>query len=69
MNHFIGLVGTNSDNSTNRKLLQFMQKHFSDKATIELMEIKDFPIFNKPVSNRLPEVVKKRQKKLNNQMV
>ncbi|GMA07278.1 oxidoreductase [Tetragenococcus halophilus subsp. flandriensis] len=64
MNHFIGLVGTNSDNSTNRKLLQFMQKHFSDKATIELMEIKDFPVFNKPVSDRLPEVVKKAAEKI-----
>ena len=57
MKHFIGLVGTNSDNSTNRKLLQFMQNHFSYKATIELMEIQGFPIFNKPVSDRLPEVV------------
>jgi len=65
MNHFIGLVGTNSDNSTNRKLLQFMQKHFSaDKATIELMEIKDFPVFNKPETNQLPEVVKNAAEKI-----
>ncbi|MDN6664923.1 MAG: NAD(P)H-dependent oxidoreductase [Tetragenococcus koreensis] len=64
MNHFIGLVGTNSDNSTNRKLLQFMQKHFSDKATIELMEIQDFPIFNKPVSEQLPEVVQNAAEKI-----
>lgn len=64
MNHFIGLVGTNSDNSTNRKLLQFMQKHFSDKATIELMEIQDFPIFNKPETDQLPEVVKDAAEKI-----
>ncbi|AYW45687.1 NAD(P)H-dependent oxidoreductase [Tetragenococcus koreensis] len=64
MNHFIGLVGTNSDNSTNRKLLQFMQKRFSDKATIELMEIQDFPIFNKPVSEQLPEVVQNAAEKI-----
>lgn len=64
MNHFIGLVGTNSDNSTNRKLLQFMQTHFSDKATIELMEIQDFPIFNKPVSEQLPEVVQNAAEKI-----
>ncbi|NBJ68689.1 MULTISPECIES: NADPH-dependent FMN reductase [Clostridia] len=54
MNHFIGLVGTNSDHSTNRKLLQFMQKHFSDKAQIELVEIRDVPMFNKPEDKKLP---------------
>ena len=31
----VAIVGTNSDRSTNRKLLKFMQKHFSDKADIE----------------------------------
>lgn len=64
MNHFIGLVGTNSDNSTNRKLLQFMQQHFSDKASIELMEIRDFPLFNKPVSNQVPEIVQQAAQKI-----
>lgn len=64
MNHFIGLVGTNSDNSTNRKLLQFMQKHFSDKVSIELMEIRDFPLFNKPEADQLPEVVKDAAEKI-----
>ncbi len=33
---FIGLVGTNSKRSTNRQLLQYIQKHFADKADIEL---------------------------------
>ncbi|API90696.1 oxidoreductase [Virgibacillus pantothenticus] len=54
MNKFIGLVGTNSDHSTNRKLLQFMKKHFSDKAQIELVEIRDVPMFNKPENKKLP---------------
>ena len=47
---FIGLVGTNSKRSTNRQLLQYIQKHFADKADIELVEIKDFPVFNKPAN-------------------
>ena len=34
---FIGLVGTNSKRSTNRQLLQYIQKHFADKAEIELV--------------------------------
>ena len=39
---FIGLVGTNSKRSTNRQLLQYIQKHFAD--------IKDLPVFNKPAN-------------------
>lgn len=53
----IGLVGTNSKSSTNRQLLQYMQKHFADKAEIELVEIKDIPIFNKPADKKLPAIV------------
>ena len=53
----IGLVGTNSKRSTNRQLLQYMQKHFADKAKIELVEIKDIPIFNKPADKKLPAIV------------
>lgn len=55
---FIGLVGTNSKKSTNRQLLQYMQKHFADKSEIELIEIKDIPIFNKPSDMQVPEIVK-----------
>ena len=53
----IGLVGTNSKRSTNRQLLQYMQKHFADKAEIELVEIKDIPIFNKHADKKLPAIV------------
>jgi len=57
MSKFIGLVGTNSEQSTNRKLLQFMQKHFSSKAQIEIVEIKDIPVFNKPEDKQIPQEV------------
>ena len=40
--------------STNRQLLQYMQKHFADKAEIELVEIKDIPVFNKPADKQVP---------------
>ena len=50
----IAIVGTNSKRSTNRQLLQYMQKHFADKAEIELVEIKDIPVFNKPADKQLP---------------
>ncbi|BAQ24209.1 NADPH-dependent FMN reductase [Streptococcus troglodytae] len=60
----IGLVGTNSKKSTNRQLLQYMQKHFADKADIELVEIKDIPIFNKPVDKKVPEQILKIAEKI-----
>ena len=50
----IAIVGTNSKRSTNRQLLQYMQKHFADKAEIELVEIKDLPVFNKPADKKIP---------------
>ena len=53
----IAIVGTNSKRSTNRQLLQYMSKHFADKAEIELVEIKDIPMFNKPADRNIPELV------------
>ena len=43
----IGLVGSNSKKSTNRILLQYMQKHFTEGVEIKLIEIKtgDLPVF------------------------
>lgn len=43
---FIGIVGTNAKKSYNRMLLQFMQKHFSDQVEIEILELKNVPMFN-----------------------
>lgn len=43
---FIGIVGTNAEKSYNRMLLQFMKKHFSDKAEIEILELTDVPMFD-----------------------
>lgn len=58
MKHFIGLVGTNSEQSTNRQLLHFMRTHFAEQATIDLVEIRDFPLFTKPSDKELPDIVK-----------
>jgi NAD(P)H-dependent FMN reductase len=54
----IGIVGTNSDQSTNRKLLQFIKKHFADKAEIEICEIKGLPAFNEPKDKTAPVGIK-----------
>ena len=53
----VAIVGTNSDRSNNRKLLKFMQKHFSDKADIEVLEIKQLPAFNEPEDKLAPAEV------------
>ena len=61
----IAIVGTNSKHSTNRQLLQYMSKHFADKAEIELVEIKDIPMFNKPADRNVPELVSEIAEKIN----
>lgn len=54
----IGLVGSNAKSSTNRMLLQYIKKAFADKAEIELVEIGEFPLFNKPAFDQLPQIVR-----------
>ena len=44
--------------------MQYIQKHFADKADIELVEIKDLPVFNKPANKQLPESVLEIVKKI-----
>ncbi|MFC6164897.1 MULTISPECIES: NAD(P)H-dependent oxidoreductase [Lactiplantibacillus] len=53
----IGLVGTNASVSYNRKLLQFMQRHFKDEVEIEVAEIKDLPLFNEDAVSNPPASV------------
>lgn len=64
MKKIIGIVGTNSDQSTNRTLLQFIAKHFGDQAEIEVLEIKDLPMFDKPANMEVPELAKEMAKKI-----
>ena len=42
----VAIVGTNAKKSYNRMLLEFMKDHFAKKADIEILEIKDVPMFN-----------------------
>ena len=65
MKKLIGIVGTNSDFSTNRNLLLFMKKHFKEQAEIEVVEIKEIPLFNKPESKELPSSVLEIAEKIN----
>ena len=46
---FVGLVGSNYDQSYNRKLLEFIRRQFKFKFELEVLEIDEVPMFN-PVS-------------------
>lgn len=46
---FVGILGSNSERSTNRLLLQYIQKHFAHRFELEILEISTWPIFD--VSN------------------
>ena len=43
---FVGLVGANYDQSYNRKLLEFIRRHFKIKFELEVLEIDEVPMFN-----------------------
>ncbi|MCB5121114.1 NAD(P)H-dependent oxidoreductase [Streptococcus mutans] len=62
--NLVGIVGTNSEHSTNRKLLRFMAEHFAPQAAIEVLEIKDLPAFDEPENKTAPAAVTAFSKKI-----
>lgn len=54
----VGIVGTNADFSLNRILLQHIAKEYSDKVELELLEVREVPLFDRPSDKDLPEAVK-----------
>lgn len=55
MKKFVAIVGTNSKKSTNRKLLQYMQKRYKNDAEIKLVEVAGLPIFKKTEEMAIPK--------------
>lgn len=55
--NYLAIVGTNSEVSTNRMLLQFMKTHFIEQARIELFEIRDLPAFYEAADHEVPASV------------
>src|SRR5699024_12452234 len=45
MMKFIAIAGSAAEKSYNRTLLEFMQKHFANKAEIEILDLRQVPIF------------------------
>lgn len=46
MKKFVGIVGSNAELSYNRKLLEFIRRHFKTKFELEVLEIDQVPMFN-----------------------
>ena len=54
---FVGIVGTNAEFSYNRLLLKFMAEHFDQEVEIEVLEIKDVPMFNETEDQSANEAI------------
>lgn len=58
MKNIIGIVGSTYSKSTNRLLLQFIQKRYSngEQVQIELVPLDKLPLFDKPADRKIPAV-------------
>ena len=56
---YAGIVGNNSTDSTNRTLMRFVAKHFSDRAEVELVEVRPLPPFKQTGDHTPPPEVQK----------
>ena len=55
----VGIVGSNAEVSYNRTLLKFIQKQFSPLFDLEIIEIKDVPMFNQSDDQTNSPVIQK----------
>ncbi|HCT96683.1 MAG TPA: hypothetical protein DIC43_06995 [Vagococcus sp.] len=53
----VGIVGSNASLSYNRRLLQYIEKNYSDKFDLTLIEIDQVPLFNQSDDQTNSEVI------------
>lgn len=58
------LVGSLRKESYNMKIAKYIIKRYGDKANFEIVDIKDFPLFNEDLENKVPQTVLDSRKKL-----
>lgn len=63
MTNFGIIVGSLRKESYNMKVANYIVKKYSDKANFEIIDIKDFPLFNQDLEDNVPEAVLKARKK------
>ncbi|MCP0887399.1 PAS domain-containing protein [Ligilactobacillus sp. WILCCON 0076] len=61
---FVGIVGTIAEKSYNRKLLEYIVKHYTEIAEIEMLDIKDVPMFNASKDQTNSEVIQNLNNKI-----
>lgn len=64
MTKLVGIVGTNSKESTNRKLLEYIEVAFFYKVDMEVLEIKDVPLMDYWNKKEFPDSVLNIAKKI-----
>lgn len=58
------IVGSLREESYNMKVAKYIVKNYSDKANFEIVDIKDFPLFNQDLEDNVPEPVLKARRKV-----
>lgn len=61
---FVGIVGSIAEQSYNKMLLAYIAKHYQDLAEIEILDIKDVPIFNESDDQTETPVIQNLVKKI-----
>lgn len=61
---FVGIVGSNAEISYNRTLMQFIKKHFTSLFELEILEIKDIPLFNQSDDQTDSEAIQRLTRKI-----
>lgn len=60
----VGLVGSNAEQSYNRLLLKFIKKEYKDLFDLDILEIKDVPLFNQSNDQTETEVIQELNRKI-----
>ena len=58
------LVGSLRKESYNMKIAKYIMKNYSQKANFNLVDIKDFPLFNEDLEDNVPESVLKARREI-----
>lgn len=58
------LVGSLRKESYNMKIARYIVKNYSEKANFEIIDIKDFPLFNEDLEVNVPKAVMKARKEV-----
>lgn len=60
----VAIAGSIKKESYNKKLIEFMKERYKDKVDIELLDIKDIPMYNEDKELDAPESVKNMRAKI-----